>query len=146
MKEEQIERLKEQIRKAKGKEKIREFKEREQKFQKKEKERKTKENVLAKKHAKISRDLMKNEEKKINDKKAKRTKRFNKIAGNIDRIITPKGKVVSRKVFKNDNLTARIENYKAPSVLNDPNKFFRGQVREEGDEILNLFFRKKTYL
>lgn len=69
------------------------------------------------------------ENKKL--KKKLKKKGYDKIIKHL------KGKVSEKKVFKPSQKTVKIPEYKAPSVLGDENRFFKGQMEEERK---SLFF------
>lgn len=62
-------------------------------------------------------------------------KNFERIGKKIESL--SKQKVVSKRVLKPSQMTATIPNYKAPSVLGDPNRFFKNELEEVKK---NLFF------
>lgn len=42
-----------------------------------------------------------------------------------------RGRVISRPVLKKSNIVVNIPDYKAPSVLGDENRFFKGELNKE---------------
>lgn len=59
-----------------------------------------------------------------------------KIDKKIRKIITQK--ITSKKIMKPSQMTVKIPEYKAPSVLGDPNRFFKDEYEQERR---NLFLR-----
>jgi methyl coenzyme M reductase beta subunit len=55
-----------------------------------------------------------------------------KIAKNISKKITfkEKKKTQAKSVLKGKRMTTRLPDYKAPSILNDPNRFFKDTMEE----------------
>jgi hypothetical protein len=47
-------------------------------------------------------------------------------------------KITSKKIMKQSQMTVKIPEYKAPSVLGDPNRFFKDEYEQERR---NLFLR-----
>ena len=47
-------------------------------------------------------------------------------------------KITSKKIMKPSQMTVKIPEYKAPSVLGDPNRFFKDEYEQERR---NLFLR-----
>lgn len=44
--------------------------------------------------------------------------------------ISLKGKIVAKRVFKPSQVTVTIKEREVPSVLNDPNRFFKQELEE----------------
>lgn len=65
-------------------------------------------------------------EKYRDKKKEKRKKDFEKLKKKY-----MEAKVVSKSVLKKNTMVVNIPDYKAPSVLNDPNRFFTGEFNKE---------------
>ena len=55
--------------------------------------------------------------------------------GKVEKIIKkawkPNKKIPSKKVFKKSEMSVKINEYKAPSILGDENRFFKGQYEQE---------------
>lgn len=60
----------------------------------------------------------------------------NKIGEGARKLATQR--IISRKILKKNNMTVRIPEYKAPSVLGDPNRFFKDELSQERR---NMFFQ-----
>jgi hypothetical protein len=54
------------------------------------------------------------------------------IKGIVDRVkkVNLKQKVKSKSVLKSKRMTTRIPDYKSPSILKDPNRFFKDTMEE----------------
>jgi hypothetical protein len=59
-----------------------------------------------------------------------------KINKKARKILTQK--ITSKKIMKPSQMTVKIPEYKAPSVLGDPNRFFKDEYEQERR---NLFLR-----
>ena len=74
--------------------------------------------------------------------KLKKEYRKEKIKEGVDRLAKKIGaglkkKVKSKRILRKTRATVRIPEYKAPSVLGDPNRFFKNEMEDAGN---SMFF------
>jgi len=68
----------------------------------------------------------------MGEKESKIKYKTKEVSGKLNRKLKQlaKSKVVSRRIFKNEQTVVNIPDYKAPSVLGDPNRFFNKEMEE----------------
>lgn len=52
--------------------------------------------------------------------------------------ILEKREISSKRLIKPSKVTIRIKEFKAPSILEDENRFFKGQINQEKRELFFL--------
>jgi len=101
-----------------------------------------------KKSKKVALEMVKEQQRRVEgeekirrlEKKIKEKSFIGRLKKGVEKAIDKglKKKVVSKKILKPSNIRVRIKEYKAPSVLSDPNRFFKNEWEETKKE---LFFK-----
>ena len=68
------------------------------------------------------------EYKKLYPKEEKKDGKKSKIMKVIDKVLTQR--LTNKTILKDKQVELKIPEYKAPSILNDPNRFFKSELEE----------------
>jgi C4-type Zn-finger protein len=69
------------------------------------------------------------ENKKLKERLSKKSSKEKKVSKFL------KKQLSAKRIIKPSQVTVRIPDYKAPSVLGDENRFFKGQLNKEKKEM-----------